>query len=488
MKLKGAVWKIAGFFATADALPQGTAGSIAYVGTTAPYAIYAWTGAAWQATGQTFTPSVDIDGLATLEQATQIANAALASANRYADSLTRGVESELDALEERITQGYATKDYADTVAAEAAAELLARLQGTSQQGNALTDPFRRWTRPLQSWGDVVNVLDGLMTVSDESYSGRWRIVYDGRIIHVDMYAQSFEDKAWVQVVSGAFEIIATGSGISFGASESYHIYWRRNYAGYHGTIGGIWTEYRDEKLADTLASAKAYTDERTAPPAGGIFRPLYEAAGAAFNEQTGFYELNGLTDITEAQMAVIYAAPRLGGGGDWGKAFYKYAGLRTNICTEEGATGGNAPRYRFMQTFATARDAEFIRLSADLNNGNPGRIFVTLDDRGFAYCSNLREIRGIINYSEVASQSNLANTFVGCVKLDTVQIQGLKHNLAIPSPVLSLESLQYLVAQRSGTNAITVTLHADVLARVNGTETAWQQLKADAATKNITFA
>lgn len=378
MKLKGAAWKIAGFFVTADALPQGAEGSIAYVGTTAPYAIYAWAGAAWQATGQTFTPSVDIDGLATLEQATQIANAALASANRYADSLTRGVESELDALEERIAQGYATKDYADTAAAEAAAA-----------EHTYTEDVRR-----------------------------------------------------------ALSIV----------------------------------------MRNDLASAMAYTDERTAPPAGGIFRPLYEAAGAAFNEQTGFYELNGLTDITEAQMAVIYAAPRLGGGGDWGKAFHKYAGLRTNLCTEEGATGGNAPRYRFMQTFATARDAEFIRLSADLQNGNPGRIFVTLDDRGFAYCSNLREIRGIINYSEVTSQSNLANTFVGCTKLETVQVQGLKHNLAIPSPVLSLESLQYLVAQRSGTNAITVTLHADVLARVNSTEPAWQQLKADATAKNITFA
>lgn len=31
-------------------------------------------------------------------------------------------------------------------------------------------------------------------------------------------------------------------------------------------------------------------------------RALYVAAGAVYNEQTGFYELNGLTDITEEQM------------------------------------------------------------------------------------------------------------------------------------------------------------------------------------------
>lgn len=35
-------------------------------------------------------------------------------------------------------------------------------------------------------------------------------------------------------------------------------------------------------------------------------RALYVAAGAVYNEQTGFYELNGLTDITEEQMKVIY--------------------------------------------------------------------------------------------------------------------------------------------------------------------------------------
>ena len=35
-------------------------------------------------------------------------------------------------------------------------------------------------------------------------------------------------------------------------------------------------------------------------------RALYVAAGAVYNEKTGFYELNGLTDITEEQMKVIY--------------------------------------------------------------------------------------------------------------------------------------------------------------------------------------
>lgn len=38
----------------------------------------------------------------------------------------------------------------------------------------------------------------------------------------------------------------------------------------------------------------------------GTLRDLYISAGAKYNEQTGFYELNGLTDITEEEMRVIW--------------------------------------------------------------------------------------------------------------------------------------------------------------------------------------
>lgn len=38
----------------------------------------------------------------------------------------------------------------------------------------------------------------------------------------------------------------------------------------------------------------------------GTLRDLYISAGAVYNEQTGYYELNGLTDITEEEMRVIW--------------------------------------------------------------------------------------------------------------------------------------------------------------------------------------
>ena len=60
-------------------------------------------------------------------------------------------------------------------------------------------------------------------------------------------------------------------------------------------------------------------------------RPIYEACGAVWNEETGYYELNGLTDITEEEMLTIYAVFSDYKIEDinWK---YAYTKARTNIC------------------------------------------------------------------------------------------------------------------------------------------------------------
>ena len=63
-------------------------------------------------------------------------------------------------------------------------------------------------------------------------------------------------------------------------------------------------------------------------------RDLYISAGAKYNEATGFYELNGLTDITEEQMRVIWQEDLSG----W------YQKGRTNL-TRNISTKGNAGGY-----------------------------------------------------------------------------------------------------------------------------------------------
>ena len=53
-------------------------------------------------------------------------------------------------------------------------------------------------------------------------------------------------------------------------------------------------------------AATLICDDITHQTKGGTLRDLYISAGAVYNERTGYYELNGLTDITEEEMRVIW--------------------------------------------------------------------------------------------------------------------------------------------------------------------------------------
>lgn len=72
-KLGVATYKNKGYFATAESLitsyPIGSAGSIAYVGSSYPYAIYTWNGVTWVDSGETGgDETVDLSGYYTKEE------------------------------------------------------------------------------------------------------------------------------------------------------------------------------------------------------------------------------------------------------------------------------------------------------------------------------------------------------------------------------------------------------------------------------------
>ena len=87
----------------------------------------------------------------------------------------------------------------------------------------------------------------------------------------------------------------------------------------------------------------------------------------------------------------------------------------------------------------------------------------------FSTCSNLIEIKGVIDFSKVAS---LLNVFTVCAKLKEVTF--LKNNLYkdiqfAQSPLLSDRSIQSIIdglADLTGGTAQTITLHADVKAKL----------------------
>ena len=118
----------------------------------------------------------------------------------------------------------------------------------------------------------------------------------------------------------------------------------------------------------------------------------------------------------------------------------------------------------------------------------------------FYSCKNLREIRGPIRHI-VAKIDDSA--FLGCPKLESLDLRNLKSNLLLSnSPLLKLDSLDSIVTNAAnGTTAITITVHADVYAKLTGDTTneaaaaltadelsQWQALLTKAAAKHIAFA
>lgn len=126
-----------------------------------------------------------------------------------------------------------------------------------------------------------------------------------------------------------------------------------------------------EAIKDNLEALAIKTDKI------GTLRDLYISAGAKYNEATGFYELNGLTDITEEQMRVIWQENLSG----W------YLNGRTNL-TRNIAARGNAGGYNS---------------GIDIAN----------------VCSNNSNIT-IFNFGLSPFARYLDNAFSGCTKLETI--------------------------------------------------------------------
>ncbi len=199
-----------------------------------------------------------------------------------------------------------------------------------------------------------------------------------------------------------------------------------------------------------------------------------QAAGMDYNRATGYFELNGLTDITNQEAFVIHDMPLLNDR-DYNKTYFDTRKLRTNICT---VTTNDYLEYD-ISYFASGQDKlEVARITL-----NQKGIRVVHNNSAFNNCAKLRKILGIIVDNTINDGYGWLNTFRGCYKLEYIRIKGLRLSLSfIDSPLLSLESIQYIVANAASTSPITITLHPEAYARVT------DEIFALAAEKQITIA
>lgn len=199
-----------------------------------------------------------------------------------------------------------------------------------------------------------------------------------------------------------------------------------------------------------------------------------------YNADTGYFELNGLVDITYKEAVLIYANRRKVSLENFG--FYAQYKGRTNLMP--WVDNGHFNYSRGMEyMFSNCTNMEVARVNTD------GSHVVTPTSmlRMFINCGKLRKVLGVLN---VMATTQIQQAFEGCAQLQEVQIRGLKIDLSLSdSPLISQSSLSYLVAQSAASKPITVTVHPEVYAKLaDASNTEWHPLMAQATAKQITFA
>ena len=195
------------------------------------------------------------------------------------------------------------------------------------------------------------------------------------------------------------------------------------------------------------------------PPAGGYNRSLYEACGAVYDETTGHYQLNGLTDITEAQMGQIYIATR-----DYPAPASHCdgeAGIRTNFIRRKHVGLMYDIEQRMDNYFRSCENLEVVWVSPSWEI--PLGIRVSRSTTMFSNCPRLRSIYGYIDMS-ACQESTLM--FGGCQALQDIWLQNANQSVNLSdSPLISKDSILYMM-QTALTNDIVITLHPDAYDRL----------------------
>ena len=205
-----------------------------------------------------------------------------------------------------------------------------------------------------------------------------------------------------------------------------------------------------------------------------------KAAGeyGTYNTETGYFELNGLTDITYEEAVYTYTHSVQG---LLSSASREHVFFRTTLRTVLPIKEVIQVQRNWKQAFSAAPKLEVVSFY-------PGVANVQNGTQMFSECIKLKHILPHL----IMENCNASEMFYNCKSLETAKIKSLKNSVSFAqSPLLSLESLRFTVDNRPDyfTSAIIITVHPDVYAKLTDeTNAEWHQVLIDAAAKNITFA
>lgn len=192
-------------------------------------------------------------------------------------------------------------------------------------------------------------------------------------------------------------------------------------------------------------------------------RDLYISAGAKYNEATGYYELNGLTDITEEQMRVIYiktwgwwiGLPNLSGFGD--------SSARTNIPCPDYKRTYYQSNVNLSSSFATTGNLDNLEVLNFIPTQYPKDFSIKLSMRAMNWmCQGNAKPLTIMGTFEVGGVPDNNSLNIGG-NIKTINIKNLSKNIKFyGSKVLSKESVLYMINNSAATSAITISLNKAV--------------------------
>lgn len=195
-----------------------------------------------------------------------------------------------------------------------------------------------------------------------------------------------------------------------------------------------------------------------ATPSGDPNHYMYEKCGAVWNSDTRYWELNGLTDMTNEDMRDSYLGCNMYSDILLAPEKYISKRFRTNIL-------GNV---RFIATVSsnsavqTFRDNSSLEiLNLQLFNGSTSPLYI-LNNMSYCFdrCVKLNTILGIIK----CTNALFYMAFNRCYELTNIKLFNVSNAISFAdSPKLSKESLLYLI-NNAGTSAFPITLHADTYA------------------------
>ena len=317
---------------------------------------------------------------------------------------------------------------------------------------------------------------GIRDADGEAIESGKLYCFESAIFEADTYKATLDINPVYSNRTEALDNLANGSGVLMGS-----VFWNIG-------LQSVDTRYIDldnisagEKLGkisipDASSTTKGFMSSADKKKLdgintdGSIYRGLFEAAGAVYNPETGLYSLSGLDDLTEEQILVSYVDTMLQVG--------DYPMRSTRVRTFFPIPYTQDLRYWYF----AASNLESIQI-----HGNMSVNTYSIDAFG-GYCSKLKKVLDIINVENVPNTS--FNIFRYSPLVEYFRIKNLKKNAVISDcPLLTLDTVSYLVDNAANTSAITVQVHPDVYSKLtDSTNTEWYAVNTAAQAKQISFA